>query len=100
MDNLWWLILAMGIVTYIPRMLPLVFLNNIHLPPFVNSFLQFIPFAALGALIFPGILYSTGNIESAIAGSIVSIVLAYLNLNVVIVVIGGIFGVVAWEILV
>ncbi|MCD5406626.1 MAG: AzlD domain-containing protein [Desulfotomaculum sp.] len=100
MDNLWWIVLAMALVTYIPRLLPLVFLNNIYLPPFVNSFLQFIPFAALGALVFPGILYSTGNIASAIAGSIIAIVLAYLNLNIVIVVIGGILGVVVWEILV
>ncbi|MCL6478278.1 MAG: AzlD domain-containing protein [Peptococcaceae bacterium] len=53
MDNLWLVVLAMGAVTYIPRMLPLVMLNNIELPPHINSFLQFIPFAALSASFSP-----------------------------------------------
>ncbi|NLK73153.1 MAG: AzlD domain-containing protein, partial [Clostridiales bacterium] len=64
------LLVFMLLVTYIPRMLPLVLLRDIKLHPFLDRFLKFIPPAVLGALIFPGILTSTGNLASAIAGGI------------------------------
>lgn len=92
MDNLWLLVLFMGVVTFVPRMLPLTFLNNIRLPRFLNSFLRFIPFAALGALIFPGILSSTGNINSALVGGMASLLLAFWRVNITLVVFGGILG--------
>jgi len=92
MDNLWVLVLSMGIVTFIPRMLPLTFLNNMKLPRFLNSFLRFVPFAALGALIFPGILSSTGNTNSALIGGTVSLLLAFGRVNITLVVFGGILG--------
>ena len=92
MDNLWLLVLLMGLVTFIPRMLPLTFLNNMQLPRFLNSFLRFVPFAALGALIFPGILSSTGNTNSALVGGTVSLLLAFWRVNITLVVFGGILG--------
>lgn len=100
MDKLWPVVLVMGLVTYIPRMLPLVLLNNINLPPRVNSFLGFIPIAALSALVFPEALYSTGSMESAAAGCAASVVLALLRVNIILVVLGGIAGVLLWEIVV
>ncbi|MTI79991.1 MAG: AzlD domain-containing protein [Firmicutes bacterium] len=93
MDNMLLIIIFMGLVTYLPRMLPVVLLNNLKLPPFLESFFSFIPFAALGALIFPGILNSTGNPATAVAGGVVAVVLGLLRLNVTIVVFGGILGV-------
>ncbi len=98
-DYLWLVVLGMGAVTYLPRMLPVVLLNNVKLHPRVNSFLRFIPFAALSALIFPGVLQSTGSVESAAAGSLVAVVLALLRMNIMVVVLGGIAGVMAWEML-
>lgn len=86
------LVLLMGLVTYLPRMLPLTFLNNMRLPRFINAFLRFVPFAALGALIFPGILTSTGNVNSALAGGAVSLFLAFERVNITLVVFGGILG--------
>jgi len=91
--NLISLVLAMAVVTYIPRMLPLVLLKNISLPGYINRFMQFIPYAALGALIFPGVLNSTGTLQSAIAGCIIAILLAWFETNLIVVVIGGIAGV-------
>ncbi len=92
--NLIYLVLAMAAVTYIPRMLPFVLLQNVSLPKYVNRFLGFIPYAALGALIFPGVLYSIGanHLLSAIVGCILSIILAWFELNLIIVVVGGIAG--------
>lgn len=93
------LILAMGIVTYIPRMIPMVLLDGVKLPARLRTFLGFIPFAALGALIFPGILSSTGDTGSAAFGLAASIALALLRLNVMIVVTGGIAAVYIYQLI-
>lgn len=99
MSKLILIVLGMAIVTYIPRMLPMVLLKDVKMPPFLKSFFQFIPFAALGALIFPEIISSTGNIKSALAGMVVSIILAFFRLNVMIVVLGGILGVFLYQLI-
>ncbi|MBP2626594.1 MAG: branched-chain amino acid transport [Firmicutes bacterium] len=92
--NLIYLVLAMAIVTYIPRMVPLVLLQNVSLPRYIKGFMGFIPYAALGALIFPGVFNSTGasHLESAIIGCSVSILLAWWEMNLIFVVVGGITG--------
>lgn len=93
------LIVGMGLVTYIPRMLPMVILKDLKLPTRVKRFFDFIPFAILGALIFPGILYSTDSISSAVFGGMVAVLLAFYKVNLVIVVIGGILGAYVWSLL-
>jgi len=90
--NLVHLVLAMALVTYIPRMLPLVLLRHAGLPPFIKRFMVFIPYAALGALIFPSVLSSTGRIETALAGCIAAILLSWLEVNLVFVISGGIMA--------
>lgn len=50
------LILGMMLVTYIPRMLPAVLLEKLHFGPKAEKFLQLVPYTAMAALIFPGIL--------------------------------------------
>ncbi len=90
--NLIYLVLAMAAVTYIPRMLPLVLLQNVSLPRYINRFMRFIPYAALGALIFPGVLNSvgTGHMEMAIAGCMAAILLSWFEMNLIFVIAGGI----------
>ena len=92
--NIVYLIVAMALVTYIPRMLPLILLQNVQLPAYIRRFMGFIPYAALGALIFPGVITSagTGGIESAIAGALLALVLAWFEFNLILVVLGGIAG--------
>ncbi|SJZ94642.1 AzlD domain-containing protein [Selenihalanaerobacter shriftii] len=98
MENLIVLIIGMAVVTYVPRMLPIVLLQDMELPNSLRRFLEFIPFAAIGALIFPGILSSTGSKESAIIGGIVAISLAIFEINLLLIVVSSIFGVFFWEI--
>lgn len=88
------LVLAMAAVTYIPRMVPMVLLQHVKLPPFMMRFMKLIPYAALGALIFPGIFTSAGanHFEAAMAGCSVSLLLAWLETNLIVVVAGGIAG--------
>lgn len=88
--NYWLLIIAMGVVTYIPRMIPMVFLRDMEPSPFIKRFLNYIPYAALTTLIFPGILYSTNNLLSAVIGGIVSIIMAFYKDNLLLIVFTGI----------
>ncbi|GAB7388772.1 AzlD domain-containing protein [Bacillaceae bacterium] len=98
MENLWLLVILMGAVTYLPRMLPLVILQEIRLPPLWHRFLQFVPFAALSALIIPGIFSSTGSPSSAVAGGIAAVILAWLRLNLMVIVAGAILAVFSFEV--
>lgn len=87
----WWMLLGMALVTYIPRMIPLTFLEGKQLPPLVSQILQNIPYAVLGALIFPAILFvQEGNIIFGIIGLIVSFGIALLGGSVMTVVLGTI----------
>ena len=47
------LLAGMGLVTYIPRWLPLFFLSQRRLPRWFMEWLDLIPVAILSALIFP-----------------------------------------------
>jgi branched-subunit amino acid transport protein len=60
MNNYLWLVAAMGAVTYIPRMLPLVCLANRRLPRWLTEWLDLVPAAILGALVAPG-LFTSGT---------------------------------------
>jgi branched-subunit amino acid transport protein len=50
------LLAGMGLVTYIPRFVPLVFLARRSLPPVVAEWLDLIPAAILSALLAPALL--------------------------------------------
>lgn len=86
-----WMILAMGAVTYIPRMLPFVLFDTKEMPPFLEGVLKNIPYAVLGALIFPGVLYiKEGSVLYGAAGAAAAFALAALGLNVIMVIVGSI----------
>lgn len=59
-ENYLYIILGMGIVTYVPRWLPLVFLSSRKLPEWFEQWLDLVPAAILSALILP-ILITTGE---------------------------------------
>ena len=86
-----WMILGMGVVTYIPRMLPFILLKDKELPDFFQAVLRNIPYATLGALIFPAILLlHDGDMMFGIVGLFASVLFALLGANVIFVVIGAI----------
>lgn len=70
-------IFVMAIVTYLIRMLPMVLFKKRIENTFVKSFLYYVPFAVLGAMTIPDIFSSTSSIYSAIAGTIVAIILSF-----------------------
>lgn len=83
-------VLVMATVTYITRALPLTFFRKKIKSPWLHSFLYYVPYAVLGAMIFPAILYSTGNIQTAAIGFGVAMVLAFLEKDLLVVAIGGV----------
>jgi branched-subunit amino acid transport protein len=86
-------VLLMALVTYLPRLIPMTLLRGRKLSPGLQNFLKCVPFAVLGALIFPEILYSTTSVSSAAVGLAVALALSLLRLNVVLVVLGSILAV-------
>ncbi len=53
---IWATIAGMALVTFIPRLIPMALGKDIRLPTWIRRWLSYFPYAALGALIFPGIL--------------------------------------------
>ena len=49
-------IFGCAIVTFIPRLIPALFIDKLDFSPKVEKFLNLIPYTALAALICPGVL--------------------------------------------
>lgn len=78
-------IVVMAGVTYLIRMVPFTFFRSQIKSEFIKSFLYYIPYAVLSAMTIPAIFYSTGNMITAIIGTIIAVVLAYFNLPLIVV---------------
>ncbi len=99
MNNLYLLlaVAVMAITTYLIRAIPLVLFRKKLKNKYLYSFLNYIPYAVLTALIVPGILYSTKsavsidsiattqNIITACIGGAVALILSLLNRSLIIV---------------
>ncbi len=59
------LVLGMGLVTYLPRVIPLILLSNRKIPRWMIEWLDLIPVAILAGLLFPLLFVSesSGNID-------------------------------------
>ncbi len=57
------IIFGMGLVTYLPRLLPLLALTGVKLPKWVISWLGYVPPAVLSALLLPSILLQDGHLS-------------------------------------
>ena len=64
-------------VTYLIRVLPFVIFKGKITNRFVKSFLFYVPYAVLGAMTFPAILFSTGNYIASVAGLITACIMAF-----------------------
>lgn len=77
-------------VTAPSRILPLFFLGERKMSPFVESLLHYIPFAVLGALIFPDVLTATGDVKTSVAGAVTALMLGWFGRGPLVVLAGGI----------
>lgn len=73
------MVLIMASITYTLRVLPITLIRKKVKSPYINAFLNYVPFAILGALTIPDVFYSTQDIASAVLGTIVALVVAYMG---------------------
>ncbi len=72
-------LIAMAGVTYIVRMIPFTLVKGKIKSVYIQSFLYYVPYAVLGAMTFPFILYSTGSTLTGIVGMAVAFLLAFMR---------------------
>ncbi len=82
-------VFVMALVTYIPRMVPLVFMKRRIQNRFVKSLLEYVPYAVLAAMTIPDILYATSGIVSALIGLAAALILAYSGKGLLTVALGS-----------
>lgn len=78
-------IAVMAGVTYLIRMLPFAFFRKKIKSRFFRSFLYYIPYAVLSAMTIPAIFYTTHNIWTAVAGTAIALILAFLEMPLIVV---------------
>lgn len=70
-------ILAMGLVTYLIRVLPVTLIRRQIKNRFVRSFLYYVPYVTLAVMTFPDMIYATGTVWSGAAALLAACVLAW-----------------------
>ena len=53
----------MGLVTFLPRLLPVLLLSSKTLPPLVVTWLRFIPVAVLSAMLVPSLVVNDSALD-------------------------------------
>ena len=70
---------VMALVTYLPRMLPLVLFKKRITNSFVKSFLYYVPYVTLAVMTFPAIMEATQSPLAGVAALVVGIALAWFG---------------------
>lgn len=89
------LIILMSLVTFVPRVLPILVLSRRKLPAPVERWLSYVPVAVLAALLAPALFAPEGtlnlalNVNPAFWVSIPVFLVAFLTRNLFITVLGG-----------
>lgn len=85
------LIIGMALVTYLPRLLPMLVLSDKKMNPSLEKFLYYIPYTSLSILLIKGIISAEKDMVLAtIAGILIAGFLAYKKDNLVLSVLSGI----------
>lgn len=78
-------VFLIAFITYLPRVIPLVFFKKPIENKWFQSFMYYMPYAVLAALTFPAIFYSTNSIYTAIIGTAIALILAYKKVNMAVI---------------
>ena len=93
-------LLVMAGVTYLVRMLPLVFFRKKIESRFVRSFLYYVPYTVLAVMTVPAIFYATGSVWSSVAGTMVAVLLALFGRGLLTVAAGSALTVLVAELII
>jgi branched-subunit amino acid transport protein len=93
------IIIGMGVVTYAIRLVPLLLLGRITLPPLILQALRYVPVAVLSAIAVPELLQPAGTpgapllflslANYRLLAGVVAILLAWRTRNVLLTIAGG-----------
>lgn len=75
----------MAVTTYLIRMIPFAFFRKKISNRYIQSFLYYIPYTVLSAMTVPSVFYATGDIPSAVGGTVVAVILAYKKCPLIVV---------------
>lgn len=67
--TLWLIIFGMGLVTYAIRLVPLLALERLPIPPRLKQALRYVPPAVLSAIIFPELLRPEGVLDLSLGNA-------------------------------
>ena len=82
-------LVVMALVTYLIRMIPFTLFRKEIKSVFFRSFLAYVPYAVLGAMTFPSIFFATASLPSAIAGTVIALILAFFRRSLLTVAVGA-----------
>ena len=72
-----------AVSTYLIRVIPLVAIQKKIENRFFRSFLYYVPYAVLAAMIMPAVFYATGNLIASTIGFAIAMIFAYNKKNMV-----------------
>ena len=78
-------LIVMAGVTYLIRMIPLALIRRKIKNKFILSFLYYVPYALLSAMVVPAIFFASGNIITAAVGFVCAVVVAFFSKSLVVV---------------
>ena len=92
-------LVIMAVTTYLIRMIPFTLFRRKIENRRVKAFFDYIPYSVLSAMTFPSILYSTGSILSAAAGTVIALILSFRGRSLLLVAVGAFAGALSVELL-
>ena len=92
--NYWLIILAMGLITFGIRLLPIVLLGRIEIPIVVQRALRFVPPAVLSAIVAPELLMPGGEFNLSLGNArllagVIAMLVAWRTKNVLLTIAAG-----------
>lgn len=72
---------VMALMSYLPRVIPIAVFRKKITNKYIQSFLLFMPYAVLAAMVVPEVFGSTAGLASAVCGAVVAFILAYKNVG-------------------
>ena len=82
-------LIVMAGVTYLIRLLPIIFIRGRITNRFIRSMLYYVPYTVLAAMTFPTIFFAPDHLISGILAAVVCVVLGFLRKGLVTVAVGG-----------
>ncbi|MBE6536396.1 MAG: AzlD domain-containing protein [Ruminococcaceae bacterium] len=90
---------VMAGVTYLLRLLPMLFLKKKITNTFIRSVLYYVPYSVLTVMTIPAIFFATPHLATSIAALVTAVALAYFGKSLLIVAAGSALSVFVFELI-